>query len=155
MTVNYAPSKADADRVLAEVARKGGKAVAILKADVSKRADVKQLFEETKAKLGLPSILVNNAGVYAFGALQAVTEEDFHRHFDLNVLGTIPTTQEAVRAFDGRGGSVINLSTISSTNPVPKSALYSASKSAVDAVTRALALELADRKSASTRSRPE
>jgi 3-oxoacyl-[acyl-carrier protein] reductase len=144
VAVNYALSKADADRVVAEIVRKGGKAAAI-QADVSKRADVKRLFEETKAKLGSPSILVNNAGVYAFGTLEEVTEVDFHRHFDLNVLGTILAIQEAVRAFDERGGSVINLSTISSTNPVPKSALYSGSKSAVDAITRALALELADR----------
>ena len=144
VAVNYASSKADADRVVEEIARKGGKAAAI-QADVSKRADVKRLFEETKAKLGPPSILVNNAGVYKFGPLETVTEEEFHRHFDLNVLGTILATQEAVRAFDGAGGSVINLSTISSTNPVPNSALYSGSKSAVDAITRALALELADR----------
>jgi 3-oxoacyl-[acyl-carrier protein] reductase len=144
VAVNYASSKADADRVVAEIVGKGGKAVAI-QADVSKRADIKRLFEETKAKLGSPGILVNNAGVYTFAPLEAVTEEDFHRHFDLNVLGTILATQEAVRAFDGAGGSVINLSTISSTNPVPNSALYSGSKSAVDAITRALALELADR----------
>jgi 3-oxoacyl-[acyl-carrier protein] reductase len=144
VAVNYASSKADADRVVAEIVRKGGKAAAI-QADVSKRADIKRLFEETKAKLGSPSILVNNAGVYTFAPLEVVTEEDFHRHFDLNVLGTILATQEAVRAFDGAGGSVINLSTISSTNPVPNSALYSGSKSAVDTITRALALELADR----------
>ena len=84
VAVNYASSKADADRVVAEIVRKGGKAVAI-QADVSKRADVKRLFGETKAKLGSPSILVNNAGVYAFAPLEAVTEEDFHRHFDLRV----------------------------------------------------------------------
>jgi 3-oxoacyl-[acyl-carrier protein] reductase len=144
VAVNYASSKADANRVVAEIVRKGGKAVAI-QADVSKRTDIKRLFEETKAKLGSPSILVNNAGVYTFAPLEVVTEEDFHRHFDLNVLGTILATQEAVRAFDGAGGSVINLSTISSTNPVPNSALYSGSKSAVDTITRALALELADR----------
>jgi len=144
VAVNYASSKADADRVVEEIARKGGKAVAI-QADVSKRADVKRLFEETKARLGPPSILVNNAGVYKFGPLETVTEEEFHRHFDLNVLGTILATQEAVRAFDGAGGSVINLSTMSSTNPVPNSVVYSASKGAIDTITRALALDLADR----------
>ena len=144
VAVNYASSKADADRVVEEIARKGGKAVAI-QADVSKRADVKRLFEETKARLGPPSILVNNAGVYKFGPLETVTEEEFHRHFDLNVLGTILATQEAVRAFDGAGGSVINLSTASSTNPVPNSVVYSASKGAIDTITRALALDLADR----------
>ena len=86
VAVNYASSKADADRVVAEIVHKGGKAAAI-QADVSKKADVKRLFEETKSRLGSPSVLVNNAGVYAFGPLEAVTEEDFHRHFDLNVLG--------------------------------------------------------------------
>lgn len=145
VAVNYASSKADADRVVDEIVRKGGKAVAI-QGDVGKRADVKRLFEETKAKLGSPSILVNNAGVYAFGPLERVTEDDFHRQFDINVLGTILATQEAVTAFDGRGGSIINLSTISSANPIPNTVVYSASKSAIDAITKALARELGDRK---------
>lgn len=144
VAVNYASSKTDADRVVADIVGKGGEAAAI-QADVSKRADVKRLFAETEALLGSPSILVNNAGVYVFAPFEAVTEEDFHRHFDLNVLGTILATQEAIEAFDGKGGSVINLSTISSTNPVPMASIYSASKSAVDTLTRAAALELADR----------
>ena len=117
VAVNYASSKADADRVVGEIVKAGGKAVAI-QADVAKRADVKRLFEETMEKLGRPSILVNNAGVYSFAPLEAVTEEDFHRQFNTNVLGAILATQEAVKAFDGSGGSVINFSTISSTNPV-------------------------------------
>jgi 3-oxoacyl-[acyl-carrier protein] reductase len=142
VAVNYATSKADADRVVDEIVKSGGKAVAI-QADVAKRADVQRLFAETREKLGRPSILVNNAGIYRFAPLEAVTEEDFHRHFDTNVLGSILATQEAVKAFDGGGGSVINLSTISSTNPSPNSLLYSASKSAIDAITRELALELA------------
>jgi 3-oxoacyl-[acyl-carrier protein] reductase len=104
---------------------------------------VKRLFEETKAKLGKPSILVNNAGVYKFGPLESVTDEDFHRHFNINVLGAIVATQEAVKAFDGAGGSVINVSTIASANPSPNTLLYSASKGAIDTVTRELALELA------------
>jgi 3-oxoacyl-[acyl-carrier protein] reductase len=145
VAVNYASSKADADRVVDEIVRKGGKAVAI-QADVGKSADVKRLFKETKAKLGSPSILVNNAGVFAFGPLESVTEADFHRQFDTNVLGTILATQEAVSAFGGGGGSIINLSTISSANPMPNSLVYSASKSAVDTITRALAKELGDRK---------
>jgi 3-oxoacyl-[acyl-carrier protein] reductase len=145
VAVNYASSKADADKVVDEIVRKGGKAVAI-QANVGKTADVKRLFAETKAKLGAPSILVNNAGVFTFGALEAVTEEDFHRQFDTNVLGTILATREAVSAFNGEGGSVINLSTISSVNPVPNSVVYSASKSAIDAITKALAKELGDRK---------
>jgi 3-oxoacyl-[acyl-carrier protein] reductase len=144
VVVNYASNRADADRVVAEIAREGGKAVAI-PANVADGADVKRLFAETKAKLGTPSVLVNSAGVFTFGPLESVTEADFHRQFDTNVLGTILTTQEAVAAFDG-GGSVINISSISSANPVPNSVVYSASKSAVDAITKALASELAGRK---------
>ena len=121
-----------------------GNAVAI-QADVAKRVDVKRLFEETMEKFGRPNILVNNAGVYAMGPLEAVTEEDFHRQFNTNVLGAILAAQEAVKAFNGSGGSIINFSTIWTTNPVPNSLVYSASKSAVDAVTRTLAIELAGR----------
>jgi 3-oxoacyl-[acyl-carrier protein] reductase len=145
VVVNYASSKKDADRVVGDILREGGKATAI-QADVSKSVDVKRLFAETKAALGAPSVLVNNAGVYSFGSLEEVTEAEFHRQFDTNVLSTILTMQEAVRAFDGHGGSVINVSSISSTNPVPNSVVYSASKSAVDIITRALATELANRK---------
>jgi 3-oxoacyl-[acyl-carrier protein] reductase len=144
VAVNFASNKADADRVVGEIVKAGGKAVAI-QADVAKRDDVQRLFAETKEKLGRPSILVNNAGVYSFAPLEAVTEEDFHRQFNTNVLGVILATQEAVRAFDGSGGSVINLSTISSTNPSPNTLVYSASKSAIDTITRELATELAGR----------
>jgi 3-oxoacyl-[acyl-carrier protein] reductase len=144
VAVNYASSKADADRVVGEIVKAGGKAVAI-QADVAKRADLERLFAETKAKLGRPNILVNNAGVYRFAPLEAVTEQDFHSHFDTNVLGAILATQEAVKAFDGSGGSVINISTIASTNPSPNTLLYAASKSAIDTITRELALELAPR----------
>jgi 3-oxoacyl-[acyl-carrier protein] reductase len=104
VAVNYASNKADADRVVSEIVNAGGKAVAI-QADVAKRADVQRLFAETKAKLGRPSILVNNAGVYKFGPFESLTDEDFHRHFDTNVLGAILATQEAVRAFDGAGAA--------------------------------------------------
>ena len=142
VAVNYASNKADAERVVSEIIKAGGKAVAI-QADVAKRPDVERLFVETKAKLGKPNILVNNAGVYRFGPLESLTEQDFHRHFDTNVLGVVLAIQEAVKAFDGSGGSVINLSTISSTNPSPNSLFYSASKSAIDTITRELALELA------------
>ena len=142
VAVNYASSKADADRVVGEIVKAGGKAVAI-QADVAKRADLQRLFAETREKLGRPSILVNNAGVYSFAPLEAVTEEDFHRQFNTNVLGAILATQEAVKAFDGAGGSVIFFSTISSTNPSPNTLVYSASKSAIDTITRELATELA------------
>ena len=142
VAVNYASSKADADRVVGEIVKAGGKAVAI-QADVANRADVQRLFAETREKLGRPSVLVNNAGVYSFAPLEAVTEEDFHRQFNTNVLGAILATQEAVKAFDGAGGSVINFSTIASTNPSPNTLVYSASKSAIDTITRELAIELA------------
>jgi 3-oxoacyl-[acyl-carrier protein] reductase len=145
VAVNYASDKAGADRLVDEIVGKGGKAVAI-QASVSKSAEVKRLFAETKAKLGAPSILVNNAGVFTFQPLEAVTEEEFHRQFDTNVLGTLLATREAVTAFNGEGGSVINISTISSINPVPNSVIYSASKSAIDAITKALAKELGHRK---------
>ena len=140
--VNYASNKTDADRVVGEIVKAGGKAIAV-QANVAKRADVQRLFAETAEKLGRPSILVNNAGVYGFAPLEAVTEEDFHRQFNTNVLGAILATQEAVKAFDGSGGSVINFSTIASTNPSPNTLVYSASKSAIDTITRELALELA------------
>jgi 3-oxoacyl-[acyl-carrier protein] reductase len=145
VAVNYASDKTGADRVVEQIKRDGGKAVSI-QANVSKSADVKRLFAETKAMLGALNILVNNAGVFTFEPLEAVTEEEFHRQFDTNVLGTLLATQEAVTAFNGQGGSVINISTISSINPVPSSVVYSASKSAVDAITKALARELGDRK---------
>ncbi|MGO4869284.1 MAG: SDR family NAD(P)-dependent oxidoreductase [Roseiarcus sp.] len=141
VAVNYASSRPDADRVVGDIVGAGGRATAI-QADVSKRADVKRLFAETGAKLGRPSILVNNAGVFSFAPLDAVTDEDFHRQFNINVLGAILASQEAARVFDGSGGSVINLSTIASVNPVPNSVVYSASKGAIDTVTRALATEL-------------
>ena len=145
VVVNYAAAKNDADKVVGDILRDGGKAVAI-QADVAKAADVKRLFAETKAALGNPDVLVNNAGIYAFQPLAEVTEAEYRRQFDTNVLGTLLPTQEAANAFDGRGGSIINLSSIASANPVPNSVVYSASKSAVDAMTRALATELAPRR---------
>jgi 3-oxoacyl-[acyl-carrier protein] reductase len=145
VAVKYSSDKDGANRVVEAIKRGGGKAVAI-QANVSKSADVKRLFAETKASLGAPNVLVNNAGVFSFEPLEAVTEAEFHRQFDTNVLGTLLTTQEAATAFNGDGGSVINISTISSINPVPNSVVYSASKSAVDAITKGLAKELAGRK---------
>jgi len=145
IAVNYASDKAGANRVVGGILRAGGKAVAI-QADVSRGADVQRLFAETVAALGQPSILVNNAGVYRFAPLEEVTEAEFHHQFDTNVLSTILATREAAVTFDGRGGSVINVSSISSINPVPNSVVYSASKAAVDTITAALAKELASRK---------
>lgn len=145
IVVNYASSKDGADAIVATILKSGGKAIAV-QADVSKRADVKRLFEAAKGAFGRLDVLVNNASVFAFGPLEQFTEADFHRQFDTNVLSTILATQQALDYFGDGGGSVINLSSISSVNPVPTSVVYSATKSAVDAITKALASELAGRK---------
>jgi 3-oxoacyl-[acyl-carrier protein] reductase len=145
VVVNYASSKADADRVVADITEKGGKAVAV-QADVAKAKDVQRLFSETKRAFGKLDVLVNNAGVYEFGALGEVTEEQFHRLFNTNVLGLLLATQEAAKLFGTDGGSVINIgSTVSSITP-PTTAVYTATKGAVDAVTHVLAKELGPKK---------
>ncbi len=145
VVVNYAKSKEGADRVAAEIARGGGKAVAV-QADVAKPDDVRRLFAETKKAFGKLDVLVNNAGIFEFAPLEAVTPEHFHRQFDLNVLGLLLVTQEAVKLFGPSGGSVVNISSVVSTKAPPGTAVYSATKAAVDAVTRSLAKELGPRK---------
>ena len=144
VVVNYSSSREGADRVVAEIKGKGGKAVAI-QADVAKPADVKRLFEETKKAFGAPSILVNNAGVYQFEPLEAVTEAEFHREFNTNVLGSILTIQEAVKHFPAEGASVINVSSVASLAALPNSVVYSATKGAVDSIARVLGAELGAR----------
>ncbi len=143
VVVNYASSKAGAEKVVAEIAGKGGRAVAV-QADVSQPADIARLFAETKQAFGRVDVLVNNAGIYEFGALEEVTPEHFHRQFNLNVLGLILATQEAVRHFED-GGSVINISSVVATSAPANTSVYSATKAAVDAVTRSLAQELGPR----------
>jgi 3-oxoacyl-[acyl-carrier protein] reductase len=145
VVVNYASSREGADRVVAEITGNGGKAIAV-QGDVSKVADVRRLFAATKEAFGALDVLVNNAGVYQFGAIEAVTEADFHRHFDINVLGTLLATQESLKYFGPAGGSIINLSSVVSENPPAESVIYSATKGAVDTITRGLAKELAPRK---------
>ena len=145
VVVNYASSKAGADKVVAEITSAGGKAVAV-QADVAKKADIERLFAETKKSFGALDVLVNNAGVYEFAPLEQVTEEHFHRQFNLNVLGLLLTTQEAVKQFGPAGGSVINISSVVGVNPAPNASVYSATKGAVDAVTKSLAKELGPRK---------
>jgi 3-oxoacyl-[acyl-carrier protein] reductase len=145
VVVNYSSEKQGAESVVAQITREDGKAIAI-QADVSRAIDVKRLFKETAKAFGLPNVLVNNAGVFKFEPLEAITEEEFHREFDTNVLGQILTIQEALKHFPADGGSIINLSSIASTNPVPNSSLYSATKGAVDTLTLALAKELGPRK---------
>jgi len=145
VAVNYASDKEGAERVVAEITGKGGKALAI-RADMSKAAEVKQLFETTKKALGAPEVLVNNAGVFDFKPVQDITEAEFHRHVDINVLGPMLAIQEALKHFPPEGGSIVNISSIASQTPVPNSSLYSATKAAVDAMTAALAKELGPRK---------
>lgn len=141
VVVNYSSSKEGADRVVAAIVESGGKAVAI-QGDVSKAADVQRIFDETKKAYGKLDVLVNNAGVYEFGALGDITEEHFHRQFNTNVLGLILATQQAVKLFGDAGGSVVNIgSTVSRITPVGSS-VYTATKSAVDGVTHVLAKEL-------------
>jgi len=144
VVVNYSSSKPDADRVVAEITAEGGTAVAV-QANVGKKADIDRLFAETLAAFGHLDILVNNAGIYEVAPLEAITEEHFHKQFDLNVLGLILTTQEAVKHFGEAGGSIINISSIVSTLSPAGISVYSATKGAVDAVTRSLAKELAPR----------
>ena len=144
VVVNYASSKTGADKVVAEITRAGGNAVAV-QADVAKKADIDRLFVETKKAFGRLDILVNNAGIYEFAPLEQITEEHFHKQFDLNVLGLLLTTQEALKYFSPAGGSIVNLSSIVSTSTPPNSSVYSATKAAVDAVTGSLAKELGAR----------
>ncbi len=145
VAVNYSSAKEGADRVVSEITSSGGKAIAI-GGDVTKAGDVKRLFEETRKSFGSVDVLVNNAGVFQFAPFEEITEKEFHRHFDINVLGTILATQEALKHFPRGGGSIINISSIASENPVPKSSLYAASKGAIDTLTMALAKELGPRK---------
>ena len=143
--VNYASSKTGADKVVAEIVSAGGKAVAV-QADVAKKADIDRLFAETKKAFGRLDILVNNAGIYEFSPLEGITEEHFHKQFNLNVLGLILASQAALGLFDSAGGSIVNLSSIVSTLALPNASIYSATKGAVDAITRSLATELGPRK---------
>lgn len=145
VVVNYATSKAGAERVVAAIAAKGGQAIAA-QADVAKPADIASLFAEAKKAFGRVDIVVNNAGIYEFMPLEEITPEKFHKTFDLNVLGLLLVTQAAVAQFGPEGGSVINVSSVVATTALPNAAIYSPSKAAVDSVTRSLAVELGPRK---------
>ncbi len=145
VVVNYASSKAGADTVVEKIKNKGGNAIAV-QGDVSKPADVTRLFAETKAAFGKLDVLVNNAGVYEMLPLAQITPEHFHRQFDLNVLGVLLATQEAVKLMEGHGGSIINVSSVVSRAAIPGGSVYSATKAALDAVTRSLAQELGQKK---------
>ncbi len=144
VVVNYASSKAGADKVVAAITAVGGKAIAV-QADVAKPTDIAKLFAETDKAFGPVNILVNNAGVYEFAPLEAITADHYHKMFDLNVLGLLLTTQEAAKRMPD-GGSIINISSVVGKLALPAASVYSATKAAVDAITRCLATELGPRK---------
>jgi 3-oxoacyl-[acyl-carrier protein] reductase len=143
--VNYASDAAGAERVVAEIVRGDGRAIAV-QADVSSASDVQRLFSEAAREFGAPDIVVNNAGVFRFDLLEAVSADEFHREFDTNVLGPLLVTQEALEHFGDAGGSVINVSSVVSTNAGPGMAVYASTKAALDSITRVLARELGPRK---------
>ena len=145
VVVNYASSREGADRVVSEIRKSGGQAIAV-QADLSKEDDVVRLFAEAKKELGHLDILVNNAGVYQFAPLDQIDAAHFRWHFDVNVLGLLLASREALALFPAEGGSIINISSVVSTGRFPGSAVYSATKGAVDALTRALSVELGPRK---------
>jgi len=143
--VNYASSKTDADKVVDEITKHGGKAVAV-QGNVAKKADVEKLFAAAEKAFGKVDILVNNAGVYEFVALEEVSEQQFHRMFDTNVLGMLLATQEGLKHFNSDGGSTINIGSLASSLTPPTAVVYNATKGAVDAITRTLAKELGPKK---------
>lgn len=145
VVVNYASSRDGADKVVADIVGEGGKAIAV-QGSVTTSADVDRVFSEAKRAFGTVDILVNNAGVYRFGGIEDVTEDEFHRQFDTNVLGVLLATRVAASQFGPQGGSVINIGSVASRLTPPGSAIYSATKSAVDAITRVLAKELGPRR---------
>lgn len=145
VVVNYSSSKEGADKVVAEITSKGGKAIAV-QGNVSKTADVDRLFAETNKAFGEVNILVNNAGVYQFGNIEEITEEQFHSQFNTNVLGLLLATQGAVKSFGVNGGSVINIGSVVSRITPAGSAIYTATKGAVDSITQVLSKELGPKK---------
>jgi len=145
VVVNYHSGKSDADRVVTEITRGGGKAIAV-QANLSQKTEIDRLFAETRKAFGRLDILVNNAGIYEFTPLEKVTEDHFHKQFNLNVLGLILASQKAAEYFDSAGGCIINIGSGAGTNPVPGASVYSATKAAVDAVTKSLSKELGARK---------
>lgn len=145
VVVNYSSDREGAERVARAITDNGGKAVAV-GADVSKAGDVARLFKEVDSAFGRLDVLVNNAGVFRFGAFAEITEQNFYTHYNINVLGTILAVQEAAKRFGANGGSIINLSSIVGSHPVPGALLYASTKGAIETLTKGLALELAARK---------
>jgi len=145
VVVNYASDKQGADRAVDEISKRGGKAVAV-QASVTKKDDVERLFAEAEKAFGKIDVVVNNAGVYEFVPLEEVTEQQFHKMFDTNVLGMLLATQEALKHFKADGGSIVNVGSLASSLTPPTAVVYNATKGAVDAITRTLAKELGPRK---------
>lgn len=141
VVVNYSSSKEGAERVVEEIKKSGGKTIAI-KANMTSAKEIDQLFAESKKAFGKLDILVNNAGVYEFMPLEGVTEDHFHKQFNLNVLGLILATKKAAEDFGDKGGVIINISSVASVSPLANASVYSATKGAVDAITKSLAIEL-------------
>ena len=146
VVINYASSKTGADNVVREITSNGGGKAIAVQGDMSKKADIERLFAEAKRVFDTIDILVNNAGIYEFAPLEAITEEHFHKQINVNVLGPILATQAAVKLFGPSGGSIVNISSIVSSMAVPNAAVYSATKGALDALTRSLSKELGPRK---------
>ena len=144
VVVNYASSKAGADAVVGTITAAGGKAIAV-QGDVSKAEQAQGLVDAAVREFGRLDVLVNNSGVYEFAAIEEITEEHYHRQFNVNVLGLLLTTQAAVKHI-GEGGSVINISSVVTTFAPPASAVYTGTKGAVDAINSVLAKELGPRK---------
>jgi len=142
VAVNYSSDRTGAERVAQAIIDSGGEAIAI-GADVSKAAEVARLFKEVDTAFGRLDVLVNNAGVFRFGAFAEITEESFHLHYNINVLGSILMVQEATKRFGAKGGSIINLSSIVGSHPAAGALLYASTKGAIETLTKGLALELA------------
>src|SRR5437868_3812914 len=145
VVVNYSSSKSGADATVQRITQKDGRAIAV-QADVSKPEDIRRLFAESKKAFGRIDILVNNAGVCEFAPLESITPEHFHKQYNLNVLGLLLTTQEAITLMGPQGGSIINISSIAGPMPIKGASVYSATKAAVDALTVSLSQELGPKK---------
>ena len=141
VAVNYSGSKAEAEKIVADIKKSGGKAIAV-QANVANPDTIGPLVETVAKELGPISVLVNNAGIYEFGAIEAITPDHFHKQFNVNVLGLLLTTQAALKHFDTKGGSVINIGSIVGKMAFPNAAVYSATKGAVDSITVSLSKEL-------------
>jgi 3-oxoacyl-[acyl-carrier protein] reductase len=145
VVVNYASSKSGADRVVGEIAAAGGSAIA-MQGDFSKPEDIAHTFAEIKQRFGKLDILVNNAGIYNLLPIDQITPEDFHRHYNLNVLGLLLAIKEAIALIGAEGGSIVNIGSVNSTMGIPGSSVYAGTKGALNAITLSLSKELGPRK---------